>query len=240
MLTVNADDLGLEFKTSNRIISCYNSDRIHSASGMVFMADSERAADLALSNKMPTGLHLNFDQPFTSSNLNPKLIRYQTEIKKFLQKKFNQVIYNPFLKEAFEYVFYAQWDEFIRLYGDEPKRIDGHHHMHLCMNMLVSFKYPKKIFIRRNFSFKIWEKNPFNIFYRYLVDRWLNINFQCQDYFFSITPIKKERLEKIILLSKHANVELMVHPGLEKEFKFLMGDKWLRIIKNPEPSIESI
>jgi chitin disaccharide deacetylase len=231
MLFVNADDLGITMEVTDRILICYLRKRIHSTSAMMFMSDSERAAALARENQLPTGLHLNLDQELTGQAVPSKLRDHHRAVFNYLNaRKWHQVIYNPFLRNPFDYVFQMQWDEFCRLYGAPPQRIDGHHHMHLCMNMLVSGKLPHGIRIRRNFTFYAGEKNPVNRFYRYVIDRWLNSKFICTDSFFSMAPIDREKLRKLILLSKTSDVEIMVHPGVENEYLFLLTPEWADLI----------
>lgn len=227
MIYVNADDFGCTSEITDRILSCYRNCRIHSTSAMTFMIDSERAAVLAIENQLPTGLHINLDQELTARSTPAKLREHHRAVSDYLKaRKWNQVFYNPFLRTSFDYVFQAQWDEFCRLYGEEPKRLDGHRHMHLCMNMLVSGKIPKGIRIRRNFTFYPGEKDPVNRLYRYLVDRWLNSKFLCTDSFFSMKPIDREKLQKWVLLAKTSDVEIMVHPGVENEYLFLLSSEW--------------
>lgn len=231
MLLVNADDLGCTKDITDGILICYSRKRIHSASAMTFMKDSKRAADLARENQLPIGLHVNFDQHLTSETTSEKLRDHHQVVSDYLKaRKWNQVLYNPFLRNSFDYVFQAQWDEFCRLYGNAPQRLDGHHHMHLCMNMLVSGKIPKGIRIRRNFTFYPGEKDPFNRLYRYLVDRWLRSRFFCTDFFFSMAPIDQVKLQRLVLLSKSSDVEIMVHPGVEKEYSFLLSPEWANLI----------
>jgi len=231
MLCVNADDWGCNKKITDRIFSCYDKNRVHSASAMTFMIDSERAADLARANYLPTGLHLNFDTDYTAANIPPPLRNHHRAISNYLkEKKWNQVIYNPFLRNSFDYIFKAQWDEFCRLYGEAPKRLDGHHHMHLSINMLISGRIPNGIRFRRNFTFYPGEKNPINRLYRRLVDHFLMSRFVCTDAFFSITPISHARLKKIMELSKSSDVELMVHPGLEAQYSFLLSCEWTDLL----------
>ena len=45
MLIINADDWGRSVAETNAALRCYEEARITSASAMVFMADSERAAE---------------------------------------------------------------------------------------------------------------------------------------------------------------------------------------------------
>lgn len=231
MLYVNADDLGWTKDITDRILRCYSQRRIHTASVMTFMNDSERASKLAIDNKLDVGLHLNLTQEFTGQAATNTLQSHQMAVSDYLNaRKINQVLFNPFLRHSFDYVFQAQWEEFHRLYGKVPTRFDGHHHMHLCMNMLASGRLPRGIKIRRNFTFGPGEKDPLNRLYRYLVDRWLKSRFLCTDSFFSMAPIDQGRLQRLVLMSKLSDVELMVHPGVENEYRYLLSDNWLNLI----------
>lgn len=231
MLFVNADDLGWTDEVTNRILDCFLKRRIHSASAMTFMRDSERASELARGSNLSVGFHLNFTLELTGETVTASLRDKHKILATYLKaRKFNQILYNPVLSKTFEYVFQSQWDEFCRLYGEEPKRLDGHHHMHLCMNMIASGRYPKGLKIRRNFTFNASEKELFNRLYRYLVDRYLRSRFLCTDFFFSMGPIDKGKLERLVLLSKSSDVELMVHPGVENEYTYLLSPEWGKLI----------
>jgi len=227
MLTVNADDWGWSQELTDRILSCYQRKKIHSASGMAFMGDSLRAADLAADSGLEVGLHLNLTEAFTGANASPELReRHERVASYLLARKPNQVLWNPMLGSAVEYVVRSQWEEYERLYGRPPIRMDGHHHMHLCMNMLLSGLIPKGLQVRRHFTFARREKGPLNRLYRYAVDRWLGSRCRISDFFFSMAPVLKERLDKIVGLSFGATVELMVHPGVDTEYRYLLGDEW--------------
>lgn len=231
MLFINADDFGRTKEISERVLECYRQSRINAASAMVFMSDSERAADLAKTIGMNTGLHINFDEELTEKNASFKLREHHKLVSNYLRaRKWNQILYNPSLKNSFDYIFRAQWDEFYTIYGEEPQRLDGHQHMHLSMNMLASGGFPRGIRIRRNFTFAPGEKDPLNRLYRYLVDRWLISKFKCTDYFFSINPIEQKRVKRIASLAKSSDVELMVHPGVESEYRYLLSDDWAKLI----------
>jgi len=242
MLLVNVDDFGWNKKITDKILTCFVEKRIHFASAMTFMADSERAAELAHETHLPVGLHLNLDEELTGLQAPEKLREHHQNTAAYLKaRKWNQVLYNPLLRNSFDYVFQAQWDEFCRLYGATPKRLDGHRHMHLCMNILLSGKIPKGICVRRNFTFYSGEKNPINRLYRYLVDRWLQLHFICTDSFFCMTPLNRgkplrEKLQRPLLLSKSTNVEILFHPGIENEYSFLLSPEWLEIISHANES----
>ena len=149
-----------------------------------------------------------------------------------LKNKHFQLLYNPFLRKHFDYVFKAQYDEYVRLFKGAPTHIDGHRHLHLCMNMIVDRIIPVGFKVRRNLTFAPGEKDPFNRYYRYIVDRWLRRKYRTTDYFFDVVPIHSERLRQIIEVAKSSEVELMVHPERFDEYNYLMGDEYLQIISS--------
>jgi predicted glycoside hydrolase/deacetylase ChbG (UPF0249 family) len=234
MLIINADDWGQNRTTTDNSMVCFKNGRITSVSAMVFMEDSQRAAELALEHGLDAGLHLNFTTKFDQNIALSKLLECQQRITAFLQKnKYCFLLYNPILKRSFHYVFSAQYEEYIRLYHKEPTHIDGHHHMHLCTNILVDKLIPKNSKVRRNFSFTSGEKSMINQLYRSLVDRWLQQRYQCTDFFFSIQPIyKSNRLRGIVELSLAHNVELMVHPEKQDEYGYLLSTEYMELICN--------
>src|SRR2546426_3319631 len=157
MIIVNADDFGRSKKETDISLECYRLRRITSITAMVFMADSERAAEVALAERIPTGLHLNFIELFSGHghDTDSVLIEHHRKIVEFLKSSpYSQILYNPSLGQAFEYVFRAQVDEFFRLYNQPPTHFDGHKHMHLCTNMLVSCPIPLGQKVRRSLSFE--------------------------------------------------------------------------------------
>lgn len=64
LLVVNADDWGGFREGTDAIEDCFAIGAISSTTAMVHMADSRRAAELALERARPTGLHLNLTQPY--------------------------------------------------------------------------------------------------------------------------------------------------------------------------------
>lgn len=231
MLFVNADDWGRSQQITDRILTCFLKRRIHTASAMMFMTDSERSAELAQETQLPIGLHLNLDQELSAKNIPTKLLEHHNAVSAYLNKwKWNQVIFNPFLCKSFGYVFQSQWDEFTRLYGETPKRLDGHHHMHLSMNILMAGTIPKGITVRRNFTFRPGEKHIINFLYRYITDSFLTSRYSCTDFFFSMAPINIQKINHIITISKSNDVELMTHPGEKAEFNFLLSPAWETLI----------
>lgn len=230
MLIINADDFGQNRLATERILSCCKRGVITSTSAMVFMEDSRRAADLAKEHKLDVGLHLNFSQEFTQQNCNSLLFGYHNRIVSFLSmKKYNFLIFNPLLHMQFDYIFRAQLEEFENLYGVSPSHIDGHHHMHLCTNMLIRDIIPAGQKVRRNFSYSQGEKTLLNRMYRSVIDLWLSRKHITTDFLFSLSEcIKFGRLERAFELAKTSNVELETHPEISEEFECLMGSAFVQ------------
>jgi len=80
MLIVNADDFGRSTAETDAALRCYQEGRITSVSAMVFMEDSERAAELAKETQLDVGLHLNFAEALTGKNYPAELGEYHGRI----------------------------------------------------------------------------------------------------------------------------------------------------------------
>lgn len=229
-LIVNADDWGRDEPTTQRTLECVLRGAVSSVSAMVFMEDSERAAAVAREFGVDAGLHLNFTTPFSMPGCPDKLVEHQQRLSEYLKpRKFAQVVYHPGLANSFEYVVAAQLEQFRQLYGAFPDRIDGHHHMHLCANVLLGRLLPEGTIVRRNFSFAAGEKSLGNRWYRRVVDGVLARRHHLTDLFFSLPPLESpERLQKIFAASCDRVVELETHPVNGSEYQFLAGGEIFR------------
>ncbi len=222
---VNADDWGRDCETTNRILDCYRAESVSSVSAMVFMEDSERAAMVARRENIDSGLHLNFTTEFSAGQVPLRLVEHQREIARTLNKnRLAQALYHPRLTASFEYVVKAQLEEFVRIYGGVPDRFDGHHHMHLCANVVCQKLLPTGSMVRRNLSFGPGEKRVVNRLYRRIQDRRLAQRHRLADYFFDMQPVEPgSRLERIFALGRNFNVEVETHPIREEEYRFLIS-----------------
>jgi len=237
MLIINADDWGRSVVETDAALKCYRERRITSVSAMVLMQDSKRAARLAKDYELDdVGLHLNFSEEFTDKSCSETLKEHHGRIIRFLKRgKYAQLLYNPFLRKAFAYCYHAQVEEFMRLFEKSPSHIDGHHHMHLCANVLFSSMIPAGMKMRRNFSFWPGEKSMLNRTYRWLVDRWLARRHRLVDYFFDLTQcIEGKKLDRVVHLARSSNVELMTHPIVNWEQEYLMSDEFQVILQRLE------
>jgi chitin disaccharide deacetylase len=236
MLIINADDWGRSRAETDAALRCYQEGRITSVSAMMFMQDSERAAELAKENELDVGLHLNFSEPFTGQNYPAKLGEYHGRTIRYLMgNRYAQFLYNPFLRKEFAYSYKVQAREFARLFGKSPSHIDGHHHMHLCANVLLGKVIPAGTTMRRNFSFWPGEKSLLNRTYRTLVDRWLSRRYRLPDYFFDLTQsIREKKFDRVAALASSSTVELMTHPIVQAESEYLMSDEFQVMLQRLE------
>jgi predicted glycoside hydrolase/deacetylase ChbG (UPF0249 family) len=198
---------------------------------MMFMEDSERAATLARERCVDAGLHLNFTLPFSGRKCPSELVRRQQRLVDHLRgHRLSQLMFHPGLRGDFEYVTAAQIDEFRRLYGSSPYRIDGHHHMHLCMNVLAQRLLPEGVLVRRTFSFRAGEKSALNRAYRTFLDRTVVKRHQVVDGLFTLAPLDAERLRRIYALARHAVIELETHPVQTDEYRYLIDGEFFRAV----------
>src|SRR3954447_11492467 len=109
MLAVNADDWGRCRLDTDRALDCWRLGRVTSASAMVFMEDSERAADLAKQCGLDIGLHLNFVEEFNGPSVPARVKEEQEPVRAFLNaSKYSQLVYNPLIARKLDYLYQAQ------------------------------------------------------------------------------------------------------------------------------------
>lgn len=192
---------------------------------MVFMRDSERAAELANKGGFETGLHINLVLPYDSPGLPESIKKSQNRTVMFFKKgPWTQVIFNPFIVKAAAAAFQSQLEEYRRLFGHEPAHFNGHKHFHLSLNMIFAGILPRGSAVRRSFSFLPGEKVWINRLYRRLVDAWLLKGHFSTDAFYSISPVGNlGRLTRIVGQAKHNHIELMAHPWDAEQYAFLKG-----------------
>lgn len=218
---VNADDWGCDVATTDAIRACFDQNVMSSASAMVFMEDSERAAQIARERKIDTGLHLNLDTPFTARSCPARLLEHQRKIAAFVRHPLARPLFHPGVRHSFEYVVSEQLNEYERLYGSSPRRIDGHHHMHLCANVLFANLLPEGVILRPHFAFQAGEKRVRNGIFR-LYAKWaLTKRYATVDHLYSLPPMESKRLSQIASLAASSFVELETHPAKPVEFRFL-------------------
>ena len=183
-LILNADDWGRDRETTDKTLDCLLRGSLSATSAMVFMEDSERAAALARLHGMDAGLHLNFTTPFTAE-CPARLTECQHKVTAYLlRNSLTRGIFNPLLSRSFEYLVAAQIEEYCRLYGIEPKRYDGHHHMHLSANVLLGNLLPAGTLVRQHFSYEPGEKAIRNRIFRRITRAMLARRYRAVEFVF--------------------------------------------------------
>lgn len=226
VLIINSDDLGRDQVATDSTLACYHAGRISSASAMVFMRDSERAARESAQCGIELGLHLNFTELFSDPNCPSEIVASQRRIRSHLKKhKYAFLIYHPFLKKDFRNLIEAQLSEFKRVYRREPAFFDGHQHMHLATNVLAHNLIPSGKRVRRSFTFKPEEKSAVNRGYRSIVDRVLKKRHLVTDSFYALsTQLDQGTVEEVLRTARAQIVELMTHTWVPREYDFLTSE----------------
>jgi len=238
-LIINADDWGFDKATTDAAHQCFKKRRISSASAMVWMRDSARASSIALSDGLDVGLHLNFTTEPDDVSAPKSLLGDFRRVSLFLRtNKYSSVLFNPLLVSSFKRICEAQFEEYERLYKKPVKRLDGHHHMHLCTNVLLSDLYPRGVIVRRSFTFSRGEKSRLNQVYRSLVDGRLRDKWKTVDQFYALPPMNPLRISKIVRIAQDALVELESHPVRSDEKSFLLGDEFGHMLDSNGVSVE--
>ena len=221
-LIINADDWGRDARTTDRTFECFQHGGLSSASGMVFMQDSERAARIAIDEGLDIGLHLNLSTPFSVSTVPTRLASHHQKIRECLcANRVARLLYHPGLADSFEYAVASQLEEFTRLYGRTPDRIDGHHHMHLSANVLLQGLLPFGTIVRRHFSYEPGEKILRNSVFRLFSRALLGGRYRITDFFFSLPPFAPAvRMHRIFNLARRFVVEVETHPINPEEYRF--------------------
>jgi predicted glycoside hydrolase/deacetylase ChbG (UPF0249 family) len=234
MLIITADDWGLKQSVTDAIFACFQESRITTASAMVYMEDSERAATLARVHHLPIGLHLNFSEPYTGAVVSGDVRERQAKlVSYFASNRWMKAVFNPFLVSDVEACIREQLDAFALLYGSIPPHIDSHHHMHVSPNVLLSRALPRSIPLRRTYTYSPSERSRVNRAWRFMWNKFMSRRFPGTQVFLDVRSLdcdagQRAKLEKLTEAHR-VSVEVMTHPGSPKEFDLLMSDRWAEI-----------
>jgi hypothetical protein len=232
LLIVNADDFGWSQPATAAVIECFERGALSSASLMVWMADSARAAQIARDRALPLGLHLNLTVPFRDRSV-PREVR---ELQESFTRELDRTSWStgaPALEEGDARLAQAvehQLQEFRERYG-EPTHIDGHHHVHVHPAVLAALprKYPLRPVIHGpNDLGKRGDGR----------DRSLRARFRAPDDCVSIRRIHPAfeggaGLQVLDFAQTHV-LDVMVHPQFDDEREVLLGEEWLNALASLE------
>lgn len=235
LVIVNADDWGMTAGATDAILSCFSAERITSASAMVFMADSDRAARLSGERELPVGLHLNLTEPYVAACVPEDARDRQQRLTGFFgAHKLARWLYNPAIHRAVVAVVADQLGEFRSLYGKEPTHFDGHHHIHISPNVLLSSALPRGRKVRRSFTYLPGERSRANRGWRKGFNAFVRHRYEGTDYFFDLGDLELgqagDTMPPELALAEAARVEVMCHPQWRQELDTLMGDRWAELM----------
>jgi predicted glycoside hydrolase/deacetylase ChbG (UPF0249 family) len=231
ILIVNADDYGWNRPSSDAILETHRVGRLTSATVLMFMEDSERAAALALEQGLPVGLHVNLTDPFNAADV-PTAIRdrHMRAIRHFGAPatvwRSRRWIYDPRAAALTSAAVNDQLERFRQLFGREPTHFDGHNHVHLCPNVALALPEGAKVRTALGIA------PPGGRMARLLA---LRQRLTLRDrlttrYFLNITGIQEGFVEggpaSLLGLARESSVEVMVHPGFGHEYTLLMASGW--------------
>src|SRR6185312_1476173 len=138
LLIVNADDLGLDRPTTDAIIEVFRAGRITSATAMMHMPDTQRAAESARAAGLPTGLHLNLTEPFEDRAAPAAVRERQARAARiYTTSRVARWIYNPRLRTLVDDCVRDQLERYREVFGGDPTHVDGHHHLHTAPNVVL-------------------------------------------------------------------------------------------------------
>jgi predicted glycoside hydrolase/deacetylase ChbG (UPF0249 family) len=234
LLIVNADDFGGNRLATDRILECFAAGAITSASAMVRMLDSGRAAELARSRRLPIGLHLNLTQEFEDP-ATPAAVRERQAraVSYFAVARRRRFTYNPLVSSLVKACVTDQIECFRELFGVEPTHIDGHNHAHLSPTAL--FALPKGMAIRTAESRPLSVPGPGALIRRarhaFIARRQLTT-----ERFRAIDPLAAEpspaEIEALLAHGDRHSLEIMTHPDRDRDYELLMSSDWLEALRS--------
>jgi chitin disaccharide deacetylase len=239
ILIVNADDLGSTASATERILTCHREGAITSATAMVYMEDSDRAAGLAQEANVPVGLHINLTERFTARDV-PRAVRdRQARIVDALgHSRTHKWLYDLRIKAEVDRSLRDQLTRFLELYGQPPTHFDSHHHLHSCPNIFLSRELPSGARIRNTM---IWSRRRSGVVRRArqarqrLMERRLRSPsaIVCLDVLVTQHRNSPHEVARAVLTAlPTTSAEVMAHPGEPAEFAFLMSEPWSRILSS--------
>lgn len=227
LLIVNADDLGGNPLATDRILAGFRAQVLTSATAMMHMADSERAATLAREDGLPTGLHLNFTQPYDEPAVPASIATRQRRVTEFMaDPTARRIAFSPPMVAVIRNVIADQLEAFRCLFGTEPTHLDGHNHAHLNPSALLAL--PRGIPCRP--AYRDPARRGLRRLPRALRDRLLSARHPVPDHFFALEGIHPELggegVERALGLARSSTVEIMAHPDRDATDAVLHSLPW--------------
>lgn len=232
VLIISANDWGGNAESTDAIAECFAAEAITTATAMVFMADSERAAALATGRNLPMGLHLNLTEPFDAPHVPPDVRERQARMTRhFATLRLRRWTWSLRARRLVERCVTDQLQAFRDLYGREPTHVDGHNHVHASPDVFLSPGLAGQRRLRIAQTPTGPPGSPANLIRRVRTAA-IARRFETTEYFFSFRNVHPAfgggALAPVLDLAERSSVEIMVHPGYPDEHRILMSDAWRR------------
>jgi chitin disaccharide deacetylase len=234
LLIVNADDWGGFREATDAIEKCFQAGAISSATAMVHMADSPRAAAVAGEGERPIGLHLNLTQPFESPEVPPTVRERQQRARVHfadLERRRWRVSPDARVHRLVADCIRDQFEEFWRLYGYEPTHLDSHHHVHVCADVFLSRALSSGARVRQTLSPTPSGRHDLANLARRAKHALLALRFATTARFWRARELHSAEsavpIADAVAFSRKRPVEVMVHPSFHAELAVLRSEAWL-------------
>lgn len=242
LLVVNADDWGGGEATTDAIQSTFEAGRITSASAMVYMPDSERAAEIAKRVGLPVGLHLNLSEPYSGAGVPVTLRDRQWRIAERCAARgpdghpgitrMRKWLYDPRVSAEVDRAIADQIERFTVLYGRAPTHFDGHNHVDVCPNVFRSSSIPTGGILRGSLGLFPVERSPAGLL-RSARHTLRPKRLRSTRYVLHIAELSlpdSGPADPRLHLADQSSVEVMGHPDDPHELATLMSPAWERVL----------
>lgn len=244
VLIVNADDWGGFREGTDAIEACFAAGAISSTTAMVHMADSQRAAGIALERERPLGLHLNLTQPFDAPDIpEPVRERQRRACAHFanLGRRRWTLSPNPRVRRLIADAVSDQLEAFGSLYGArEPTHLDSHEHVHVCPDVFLSPALGRGRRVRQTLSPVPGESGHPAVRLaqgaKHAVLAW---RFVTTERFWRAAELAPGGgavpIAHAVAEAASVPVEVMVHPSFPDEFDTLRSADWVAAVEVAQP-----
>lgn len=242
LLVVNADDWGGSEATTDAILQTFEAGRVTSTSAMVYMPDSDRAAEGALRAKLPVGLHLNLTEPFGDPAVPATIRERQRRVAERFSgagadghpgtARLRKWLYDPTIKHEVDRAVADQVERFAQLYGRPPTHFDGHNYVDLCPNVFLSRSLPSGSRMRNSLDCFPVERSPMALL-RSARQALRSRRFRSTRYTLQIAHLRLPASgppDPRLRLADADPVEVISHPDDAREREILMSDAWGRVL----------
>jgi chitin disaccharide deacetylase len=235
LLIVNADDFGLDRRSTDAIVDRFHAGAITSTTALVWMSDSERAAELATRAGLPVGLHLNLIEPYSGADVPGAIAATQRRVVGRMRSGGTRaLLYDPRWSHEFERCITDQLLRFQELYGRSPTHIDGHRHMHLALNALFARALAPIARCRRAVNRTAAESPAYKQLARTALSQLVRLRFFTTNWCYSLGPLHPALggagIEEKLALADRTSLELIVHPGYQDELEVLRTTEWQELL----------